>query len=85
MGYFSNGSQGEAYQAYYCYRCLNWQDKGDGRGEGCAIWDAHLLTNYTQHKNEAVESILSVLIPRVEGGENAQCAQFIERKDDAAS
>lgn len=43
MAYFSNGTEGMAYQAKYCDRCAN--NDGDG---GCPIWDLHLLWNSAQ-------------------------------------
>lgn len=78
MGYFSNGTEGEIYQERFCFNCVNWQDKDDGRGPGCAIWDVHLLNNYGQFKNDELKQAMAVLIPRAEGGENGQCRQFIE-------
>ena len=79
MAYFSNGCEGEGYRERYCYQCQNHRDKGDGRGEGCAVWDAHLLFNHEEHKNP--KSILHVLIPRKEGGGNAECSMYLPTQE----
>jgi len=70
MGYFSNGTEGMIYQDMYCSRCEH--DKNND----CAIWLAHLLSNYEECNNK--ESILHILIPRAENGQNEQCKMFIE-------
>ncbi len=72
MGYFSNGTEGEMYEARYCSRCAHNQSE-----YSCPVWDAHLLANYDECNNDA--SILHILIPRNERGDNEQCAMFIER------
>lgn len=51
MAYFPNGTSGMVYQEKYCFKCRNYRDKGDGRGEGCTIWDAHLLYSYEECNN----------------------------------
>lgn len=72
MAYFPNGTAGMDFEAHHCARCANNIDKGDGRGAGCAVWDAHLLHNGDQFKNEEVKSILDTLIP-------GECAMFLDR------
>jgi hypothetical protein len=73
MGYFSNGSEGMAYEAQYCDRCQH-QKPNDG---GCAVWLAHMLYNYQECNNR--DSILHLLIPRSPDGlGNAQCTMFLE-------
>ena len=72
MGYFSNGTEGECYQAQYCFRCTHWPpDPNDGM---CAVWLAHQLRNYEDCNN--AESPLHVLIPRTKLG-NGECRMFI--------
>lgn len=78
MGYFSNGTEGDFYRSAWCERCVNWRDEHDGRGDGCPIWDLHILYNYDQLKKSSLERALSSLIPR-EGIENGQCRLFWER------
>jgi hypothetical protein len=73
MGYFSNGTEGMGYQEAYCLHCRNWRDLHDGRGEGCAVWDAHLAYNSEKDK----EPVLNALIPRCVDGSNAQCLMFL--------
>ena len=85
MGYFSNGTEGRDYQARYCYRCVNYRDLGDGRGEGCPIWDLHQLWNYdpgTPRERLVAatkDRALDQFIPRSKDGlTNEQCKMFLE-------
>lgn len=66
MGYFSNGTEGEAYEARFCAHCVN-QD-------GCWIWLQHLLHNYEEANKP--DSFLHRLIPRTTDGWNGQCVMF---------
>ena len=75
MGHFSNGSEGEGYLNHFCFNCKEWRDRKDGKGEGCPIWDVHLLYVYNA-KDEAKE-ILDFLIPRTDDGlGNCECSMF---------
>jgi hypothetical protein len=80
MAYFPNGTAGMVYQESYCDRCLNNVDKGDGRGRGCAVWDAHTLWSYeAAGKGEvagAKRAILNLLIPEDENAFPKECAMF---------
>lgn len=76
MAYFPNGASGDYYMEIYCMRCQNWRDRGDGRGFGCPIWDAHTLNNYDQCKNPATEEILEILWPSKENGYPGKCSMF---------
>ena len=71
MGYFSNGCEGEAYEAEYCDHCLH--QHGQDGDSGCAVWLAHLLRNYDECNN--AKSILHMLIPR-DGITNKKCLMF---------
>lgn len=80
MGYFANGSEGECYQDRWCVRCVHWKDEGDGRGEGCPVYDLHILYNYDQLKKDSTRRALEMFIPTAEGGiGNGQCRMFWER------
>lgn len=75
MGYFSNGTEGQSYEAQYCNRCAH---EGPEDGPGCAVLLAHLLYNYDECNNE--NSILHILIPRSEDGlSNEECQMFIRK------
>ena len=75
MGYFSNGSEGEDYQAKYCARCVHENMK---TGRGCPIWNLHLLHNYDDCNNP--KSYLHFLIPRDhEKCGNERCTMFVDR------
>lgn len=75
MGYFPNGTEGEAYEAHYCAKCIH-RDGPDGKS-GCSVMLAHLLHNYDECNKP--DSILHLLIPRVKDGiGNERCTMFIE-------
>lgn len=72
MGYFSNGTEAECYQANVCDGCVH--NKSPERG-GCAVWEAHFLHNYEECNKE--DSILNILIPRTKDGiGNETCKMF---------
>lgn len=76
MGYFSNGTEGESYEAQYCSKCAH-QNGPDGNS-GCTVWMAHLLHNYDECNNP--DSILHMLIPRSQDDLwNEKCTMFISR------
>jgi hypothetical protein len=75
MGYFSNGTEGEIYEARYYSRCQHYpRDAGDF----CPVWWAHLM-----HCGEdGAQEVLDILIPqRADRPGNEQCAMFTERKE----
>jgi hypothetical protein len=77
MGYFSNGTQGEAYEAQWCDRCYHRYDEDNP----CVVWLAHLMKNYEESDKE--DSILHMLIPRSEDGlGNEKCKMFVPRMVD---
>ena len=71
MAYFANGTEGMAYESQYCEKCIH------GDPANCAVWDAHMLSNYEECNNK--ESILHILIPR-RGIENLACRMFVKRQ-----
>jgi hypothetical protein len=74
MGYFSNGSEGEGYEAQYCVRCIHGSDPG----KGCPVWFAHLHANYYQVNNDQLRLVLAMLIPMDDEGIDAlKCNMFI--------
>lgn len=76
MGYFSNGTEGDCYEAQYCSRCAH-RDGPDGDG-GCMVWFAHMMKNYEECNKP--DSILHMLIPRLKDGSgNGKCAMFIDK------
>ena len=70
MGYFSSGTEGMDYEAEVCSKCAHF--------ENCAVWTAHLLTNYDECNKK--DSILHMLIPRDEQGRNGKCLMFIPKR-----
>jgi hypothetical protein len=76
VGYFSNGTEGEVYEAQYCAKCLH-RDGPDGNSS-CSVMLAHLLHNYDECNKP--ESILHLLIPRAKDGVgNERCTLFAVR------
>lgn len=74
MGYFSNGTEGEMYEARYCARCLHSKLE-----DGCPVWGLHLFYNGEQNKSEMVGEMLSALIPRSKDGlTNERCEMFVQ-------
>lgn len=76
MGYFSNGSEGDAFEHAYCSRCVHRNGK-DG-STGCHVMLAHILWSYKLCNSKgAGKEILDLLIPR-EGAYNGGCEMFHE-------
>lgn len=75
MGYFSNGTEGDMYEADYCNNCVH-QDPD----RGCPVWDAHLFFSYElcNEKDHPGKVMLDMFIPR-EGIENKRCTMFVSR------
>lgn len=74
MGYFSNGTEGDMFEAQYCARCVHNTDKG------CPVMLTHLLFSYEECNSDSnAKRMLDILIPR-EGAWNEQCAMFHEGK-----
>lgn len=76
MGYFSNGTEGDMFEATYCNKCVHEDDE-----KGCPVMLAHILYSYdlcneTKHPGKVM---LDMLIPR-DGPWNKQCAMFHEKK-----
>jgi hypothetical protein len=67
MAYFSNGREGEAYEARYCRQCVH------DINEDCPILLLHLMHNYEECNKK--DSFLHILIPR-KGIENEKCRMF---------
>ncbi len=86
MGYFSNGTEGVAYEEKYCSKCLhNYQGKvvgvvdGEEVHEACPVWILHMSHNYEECNKP--DSFLHTLIPIEEDGIwNQQCSMFIDRR-----
>jgi len=72
MGYFSNGTEGDMYEAEYCDHCVHSQ------GRECPVLLAHLLWNYDECNNKA--SILHKMIPRDAEGWNQQCFAYVKEE-----
>jgi hypothetical protein len=77
MGYFSNGTEGDMYEAQWCARCVHTAD-----GNSCAVIYLHMLYNYDQGDKDprevAITAILGMLIPRSKDGVyNERCAMFV--------
>lgn len=73
MGYFSNGSEGDAYEAKYCNRCVHSGEDGTG----CNVMLAHVLFAYEEcNRDSNAKRMLDMLIPR-DGAFNGECTMFV--------
>jgi hypothetical protein len=82
MGYFSNGTEGMIYEETFCARCLNYGNPDEG--QGCPIWDSHLLYAYEECNSESnAKAMLDMFIPREEPGlnGNGRCRMFLQDPD----
>jgi hypothetical protein len=78
MGYFANGTEACGYQEQYCINCKNWTKREGDYGEGCPIWDMHLMDNYDLCNIK--DNYLNKLIPRSENGlSNEKCVMFLPK------
>ena len=82
MAYFSNGSEGDYYEAKFCDRCVHQNSE-----TGCPVWNLHMLWNYEAVGEKplfpataAKAHALNTLWP-TDGVHNAQCAMFHEREE----
>lgn len=81
MGYFSNGSEGSAYEAKYCENCIHWAAPEGEESKGCPVWDIHFLFSYSQTTEQ--KQIMDMLIPQNKKGTfNDQCTMFIQVKSE---
>ncbi len=81
MAYFSNGTEGMAYEGKWCAKCHHNKrpTEEDPYPEMCAVWLAHQVHNYRFCNDD--ESPLDLLIPRLkEGLGNDQCKMFLPRQ-----
>ena len=78
MGYFSSGSEGDAYEAKYCKRCVHLHPEF-----GCPCINAHQMWNYDECNKP--DSVLHKMIPPTGGGFdetfNGECRFFREKPD----
>jgi hypothetical protein len=72
MGYFSNGSEAEYYQAKYCNNCIHDLSK-----HGCPVMELHWLWNYDSNNDEDKKLVLDMFIPP-DGVFNGKCLMFCE-------
>ena len=70
MGFFSSGTEGDAYHDRYCTRCVHDID------EDRPVWGAHLTFNFDG--KGVADHVLHRLIPR-DGNQNGKCNLFLEK------
>lgn len=76
MGYFSNSTEGHAYEARWCERCVH----SGPNGKPCQVWGAHLL--YAYGAEGKTKEVLDLLIPRAANDlSNNQCSMFVTVED----
>lgn len=77
MGFFSNGTEGDRFEARFCARCVNL--RADEFGNACPVWRLHEDWNGEQLEDEVKQMALDLLMPRTEGGLDNRCAMFHAR------
>ena len=76
MGYFSNGTEGDAYWRKYCTQCVHDQIDNE---KSCPVWEAHMIWNYDEC--DKPDSILHKMIPRTKDGlGNEKCVFYQGRE-----
>lgn len=78
MGYFSNGTEGEAYESQYCSKCIHGEEYRADR-PACRVWLAHQEYAYDlcNEKHHPGKRMLDMFIPREETW-NTRCTMFID-------
>lgn len=74
MGYFSNGIEGDMYEAQYCGNCAH-----NDAETGCPVMLCHILYAYEECNNRGktnAANMLDILIPRV-GAFNGKCKMHL--------
>jgi len=79
MAYFSNGTEGEMWEARNCAKCALY---GNHTEDSCPILFVHQMFNYDQLDPEKtdIRNILNVLIPTRMDGFADQCSLFTEKE-----
>jgi len=83
MAYFSNGSEGNAFESAFCSQCVHGQDED----KHCPVLFLHELWNYEQHGDteiaKAKKGALSLLISWEHPTKEApDCKMFIKAEDE---
>lgn len=69
MAYFSNGTEGMAYEHNVCKRCVHYPKGEDDRY--CTVWELHVMWQSDRNSHD----LLDQLIPRTDG-DNQLCTMF---------
>ena len=75
MGYFSNGTEGDEFEARQCSKCVHNVD------DGCPVMGAHILFAYelVDKKDHPGKVMLDMLIPSSKDGPwNDDCRMFVD-------
>lgn len=78
MGYFSNGTEGEMFEARYCANCIHRPTTPEALP--CPVWHLHMLWNYDAvgaYGDKTKRTALETFITRGEDGRNQQCRMFV--------
>ena len=83
MGYFSNGTEGELFEYYYCYRCIHTDFHNVGEAPPCPIWMLHMNWNYEQFKDDTKKTALNYFIVKADDGHpqlGQKCLMFSRKQ-----
>ncbi len=84
MAYFANGTEGDSYMEQFCENCINWRDGRGGFGDGCPVWDIHLMYSYEECNNKEgnAKKMLDHLIPMTKDNIWAnECRMFLRKTE----
>jgi hypothetical protein len=79
MGAFLTETEIGRYFGLFCAHCIHGGDRAST--QECTVWDVHMT--YPLREVDDPRSILHVLIPRDEQGNNLQCRLFVPRPEPA--
>lgn len=77
MGYFSNGTEADLYEAEHCLNCVHYGDVESPTL--CPVTELHWLWNYFQNQDEDKAIALRTFIPR-DGVKNLKCRMFYPKE-----
>lgn len=72
MAYFSNGTEGEAFEETHCYQCKHYDTE-----KTCPVMEIHLNWNYEQLDDPVKKSAMEQFIPIDKDGYAGKCRMFI--------
>lgn len=85
MGYFSNGTHGDMFEAEHCAQCVHGEaTRNPDAKDGCPVWLAHIFFAYEECGTKSnAKHILDLLIEPRDDGMFNECKMFAPTPTDA--